>query len=101
MKPWLVPLTPSEVLFRRCQLQLPPDRSEVWPGLEELGELKVREMLAKGQFDYLVEEVVEEWLSRHSAADAAKEAKATKRIAIVGAVAAVVAAIASVWQLFK
>lgn len=93
--------SPLKTEKRTKKLQLPPSREEVWPRLEELGEQQVREMLAKGQFGYIEEETVEEWLSRRASADAIREAKSAKRISVIGAIAAVVAAIASTWQLFK
>lgn len=76
------------------------EREQLWPRLEELGEKKVREMLAANQFEAHEEEEVQEWLTRQVAVNSLNEAKITKWVAIVGAVAAVVAAVASVWGLF-
>lgn len=77
------------------------DRTQLWPRLGNLGEKKVREMLAANQFEAHEEEEVQEWLARQTAMDALNEAKIIKWVAIVGAIAAVVAAIASVWGVFK
>ena len=76
------------------------DREQLWPRLGNLGEKKVREMLAANQFEAHEEEEVQEWLVRQTAVDALNEAKITKWVAIVGAIAAVIAAVASVWGLF-
>ncbi len=76
-------------------------REKLWPRLEQLGEKKVRKMLAADQFEAHEEEEVQEWLVRRAAVGATSDAKITKWVAIIGAIAAVVAAIASVWVLFK
>lgn len=76
------------------------DREQLWPHLKQLGERKVREMLAANQFEAHEEEEVQEWLIRQVAVSTLTEAKITRRVAVVGAAAAVVAAVASVWGLF-
>ncbi|MGH8770149.1 MAG: hypothetical protein ACREV2_03070 [Burkholderiales bacterium] len=73
------------------------DRNQLWPDLEKLGEVKVRQMLAQNAFEAHQEEDAEVWLARKAALSAARDSSMTKIVAIVGAVAAVIAAVASVW----
>lgn len=77
------------------------DREELWPRLEELGESKVRRMLARDEFESHETGEVQEWLSRRAAIETHRDARITKWVSIIGAVAAVTGAITGVWSLFS
>lgn len=77
------------------------DHEKLWPPLQELGETRVREMLAANHFESNDDEAVQEWFTRKAAVSSLNDAKITNWAAIIDALAAIVAAVASVWALFR
>lgn len=79
----------------RCALFV-ANRRQLWTRLEELGEPKVRQMLAAGTFQPHEQVEVREWLKRKEALSAASGSKLKLWIALAGSIAAIVGAIVAI-----
>lgn len=72
------------------------NRRQLWMRLEELGEPRVRQMLAEGTFQPHEEPEVREWLKRKEALQAASGSKLKLWIALAGSIAAILGALAAI-----